>query len=201
MDYSKIAPMMGILWSPIAAVSSQWQGQDNAQICVSIGGASIVAERPRVVTQIYKTNHSHEMILRSGAFALNFPRAGQLEWIRDFGLRSGRDCQKLKGMEYSTGETGSPLLDDCWGWLDCQVVNAMDGGDMTCFLAEVVDGRIVSPGQPMWWRDVRQRIPEDWMRAWNEKQADEIAASRATMSEIKRTPTFPAWGGQGTPSL
>ncbi len=193
MDYGKIAPMMGILWSPIAAVSSQWQGQENAQICVSIGGASIVAEHPRVITQIYKTNHSHEMILRSGAFALNFPRAGQLEWIRDFGLRSGRDCQKLKGMDYSTGETGSPLLADCWGWLDCQVVNAMDGGDMTCFLAEVVDGRTVSQasqgaGQPMWWRDARQRIPEDWMRTWNEKQAGEIAASRATMLNYQYSP-------------
>ena len=77
MDYSKIAPIMSNLWSPIAAVSSRWQGQDNAQICVSIGGASIVAERPRVVAQIYKTNHSHGMIVGSGAFALNFPRAGQ----------------------------------------------------------------------------------------------------------------------------
>ena len=62
----------------------------------------------------------------------------------------------------------------------------MDGGDMTCFLAEVVDGRTVSPGQPLWWRDARQRIPEDWMRAWNEKQAAEIAMSRATMSDINR---------------
>ena len=188
MDYSKIAPMMGLLWSPIAAVSSRWQGQDNAQICLSIGGASIVAERPRVVVQIYKTNHSHEMILGSGAFAINFPRAGQLEWIRDFGLFSGRDCEKLKGVEYSVGETGSPLLADCWGWLDCRVVNAMDGGDMTCFLAEVVDGRTVSHGQPLWWRDARHRIPEDWMRAYAEKQANEIAVSRAIMSDIKRIP-------------
>ena len=186
MDYAKIAPMMGYLWSPLAAVSSRWRGQDNAQICVSIGGASIVSERPRVITQIYKTNHSHDMIMGSGAFALNFPRAGQLEWIRDFGLQSGRDCDKLDGVEYSTGETGSPLFADCRGWLDCRVVNAMDGGDMTCFLAEVVDGRTIGPGQPLWWRDARHRIPEDWMRAWTEKQAAEIAISRATMSGIIR---------------
>ncbi len=192
MDYGKIAPIMSNLWSPIAAVSSRWRGQDNAQICVSIGGASIVAERPRVVVQIYKTNHSHGMILGSGAFALNFPRAGQLDWIRDFGLHSGRDGDKLgpsasPAFEYSAGETGSPLLADCWGWLDCRVVNAMDGGDMTCFLAEVVDGRTVGPGQPLWWRDARQRIPEEWMRAWNEKQAAEVAYSRAHMSDIVRS--------------
>ncbi len=187
MDYAMIAPMMGCLWSPIAAVSSRWQGRDNAQICVSIGGASIVAEQPRILTQIYKTNHSHDMIMGSRAFALNFPRAGQLDWIRRFGLCSGRDCDKLEGVEYSIGETGSPLLADCWGWLDCRVVNAMDGGDMTCFLAEVVDGCTVGHGQPLWWRDARQRIPEDWMRAWTRKQAAEIEASRSAMSNIKRT--------------
>ena len=102
-------------------------GKDNAQLCLSIGGASIVPERPRVVTHIYKTNHSHEMIVGSGAFALNFPRADQLDWIDRFGMRSGRDGDKLEGLAYTKGQTGSPLVSDCWGWLDCRVVNAMDG--------------------------------------------------------------------------
>ena len=117
MDYAKIAPIMGNLWSPIAAVSSNWQGQDNAQICVSIGGASIVAERPRVITQIYKTNHSHEMIMGSGAFALNFPRADQLDWIDRFGMRSGRDCNKLEGWTTGPGKPAarfSPTAGDGW---------------------------------------------------------------------------------------
>ena len=191
MEYSEIAPMLGQLWSPIAAVSSHWDGQDNAQLCVSIGGASIVAEKPRVVVQINKTNHSHEMISASGAFALNFPRAGQLEWVRDFGLVSRRDSDKLERVEFTRGETGSPLFADCWGWLDCRVVNAMDGGDMTCFLAEVVDGRNVGPGQPLWWRDARQRIPEEWLRAYGEKQSGEVAYSRAHMGEIDLAP----WAG------
>ena len=53
------------------------------------------------------------------------------------------------------------------------MVNAMDGGDMTCFLAEVVDGRTVGPGQPLWWRDARQRIPEEWLQEYAGKQAVE----------------------------
>ena len=188
MEYSEIAPILGQLWSPIAAVSSHHEGQDNAQICLSITGASIVPEKPRVVVQVYKTNHSHNMISNTRAFALNFPRAGQLDWIRDFGLFSGRDRDKLAGVQFSRGETGSPLFADCWGWLDCRVVNAMDGGDMTCFLAEVVDGRTVGPGQPLWWRDARQRIPQEWLRAYSEKQSGEVAYSRAHMDEIDLTP-------------
>ncbi len=191
MEYSDIAPMLGQLWSPLAAVSSCWDGKDNAQLCLSIGGASIVPEKPRVVVHIYKTNHSHGMISSSGGFALNFPRAGQLEWIREFGLYSGRDRDKLAGLEYSKGETGSPLFTDCWGWLDCRVVNAMDGGDMTCFLAEVVDGCTIGPGQPLWWREARNRIPEDWMKAYIEKQSGEVAYSRSHMDGIESSP----WSG------
>lgn len=192
MDYAKIAPIMGNLWSPLAVVSSNWQGRDNAQLCLSIGGASIVPERPRVVTHIYKTNHSHEMIARSGAFALNFLRADQLELIDRFGMHSGRDLDKLEGLDYKKGETGSPLLSDCWGWLDCRVVNAMDGGDMTCFLAEVVDGLTLSGAQPLVWRDARALMPEDWLRAYSEKQSGEVAASRAAMSNIDYAPYSPA---------
>ena len=188
MEYSDIAPIMGNLWSPLAAVSSHWDGKDNAQLCLSIGGASIVPENPRVVVQIYKSNLSHEMICKSGAFALNFPRAGQLEWIRDFGLHSGRDSDKLASIEFSRGRTGSPLFADCWGWLDCVVVNAMDGGDMTCFLADVVDGRTIGPGQPLWWREARNRVPEEWMRIYSEKQGREVAFSRQHMDAIDHAP-------------
>ena len=191
MEYSDIAPIMGNLWSPLAAVSSHWQGKDNAQLCLSIGGASIVAEQPRVVVQIYKKNLSHEMISGAGAFALNFPRAGQLEWIHDFGLHSGRERDKMSSVEYSRGKTGSPLFADCWGWLDCVVVNAMDGGDMTCYLAEVVDGCTVGPGQPLWWREARDRVPEEWMRIYSEQQGHSVAYSRAHMDDIDLSP----WSG------
>jgi flavin reductase (DIM6/NTAB) family NADH-FMN oxidoreductase RutF len=179
---------MGNLWSPLAAVSSYWDGKDNAQLCLSIGGASIVPEHPRVVVQIYKKNLSHEMVSNSGAFALNFPRAGQLEWIRDFGLYSGRERDKLATVEFSRGSTGSALFADCWGWLDCVVVNAMDGGDMTCFLAEVVDGRTIGPGQPLWWREARGRVPEEWLRIYSENQDHAVAYSRAHMDEIDHSP-------------
>jgi len=144
MEYSRIAPIMGRLWSPIAAVTSHWQGKSNAQIAVAIAAASIVPDMPRVLLQIYKTNYSHDLIYNSGSFALNFLRQDQLELINDFGLVSGRDRDKLLGAAHAPRATGSPVLDDCWGFLDCRVVNAMDGGDMTCFLGDVLDGETLS---------------------------------------------------------
>ena len=191
MDYSNVAPIMGNLWSPIVAVTSRWRGQDNAQICVSIGAASIVPEKPRVLAQIYKTNHTHGMVLGSGAFALNFPRPDQLRWIKDFGLASGRDRDKMAAVDHQPGVSGSPIIQDCWGYLDCRVINALDGGDMTCFLAEVVDGGTLAAGNPMWWREARHQLPAEWIEEWTAKQTGEVACSRVTMDNIDYSPWRP----------
>ena len=191
MDYADIAPMMGTLWSPLAAVTSHWQGRDNVQMAVAIAAASIVPDRPRVAVQLYKTNLSHDMVLSGGAFALNFLRPDQLDLIGDFGLVSGRERDKLDGVAQTKGMSGSPLLTDCFGYLDCRVINAMDGGDMTCFLAEVVDGKTLSQGEPLWWRDARRKLPPEWLERWENKQSSEIATSRATMDKISHTPWQP----------
>ena len=192
MKYSDIAPMMGRLWSPLAAVTSHWQGRDNVQMAVAIAAASIVPDRPRVSVQLYKTNLSHEMVLSSGAFALNFLREDQLELIGDFGLVSGRDRDKLDGVDKIAGASGSQLLTECYGYLDCRVINAMDGGDMTCFLADVLEGKTLSEGEPLWWRDARRKLPADWLACWEQKQSSEIATSRKTMGNISQTLSKPS---------
>ncbi len=188
MEYQDIAPIMGRLWSPLAAVTTNWQGKANAQIAVAITAASIVPDRPRVLVQIYKGNYSHQLILDSRIFGLNFLTRDQLHFIRHFGLVSGKDREKLAGVEYTLGETGVPILEGCMGCLECRVVNAMDGGDMTCFLADVVAGSASPDVAPVTWREARALIPNDWNDAWNEKIASEIEISRGRMSDIDYSP-------------
>ncbi len=190
-DQRSVQAIMTHLWSPLAAVSCAWQGRRNVQIAVAIGAASIVPTKPRVAVQIYKSNFSHDMIYRSGAFALNFLKEDQLQLISDFGMVSGRDRDKLSGVVYGEKSSGSPVLEECWGFLDCRVINAMDGGDMTCFLADVLDGKTLAQGDPLWWRDARRQLPPEWMARWNEKQSSETATSRATMDDISHKPWQP----------
>ncbi len=191
MEYRDIAPIMGRLWSPLAAVTSSWQGKVNAQIAVAITAASIVPDRPRVLVQIYKGNYSHGLICQSHAFGLNFLSLHQLHFIKDFGLVSGIDREKLDGVEYGLGETGVPILDGCMGYLECRVVNAMDGGDMTCFLADVVAGSANPDLGPVTWREARSLIPKEWNDQWNEKIGGEVEISRGRMSAIDYTPWTP----------
>ena len=191
MEYKRISPMMGQLWSPIAAVTSGWEGKLNAQIAVAISAASIVPSLPRVLVQIYKRNLSHDLIYRSGAFALNFLRPDQLQLIPDFGLVSGRDKDKLDDVAFELGTSGSPVLQECWGYLDCRVVNALDGGDMTCFLGEILEGDTSSDGGPLWWRDAARQLPKQVMEEWDRKIKGEIEFSRSRMKQIDHNPWKP----------
>ncbi len=191
MDYQAIAPIMGRLWAPLAAVTSHWQGRDNAQIAVAVAAASIVPDRPRVLVQIYKGNYSHHLIMHSRAFALNFLGREQLSLIETFGLASGRERDKLVDVAHCPGVTGSPVLAHRAGYLDCQVINAMDGGDLTCFLADVLDGRAAPEREPLTWREARRLIPPEWNRRWNDRIAAAVAISRRQMMDIDYSPWTP----------
>ena len=180
---SDAVPLLGGLSAPLAAVSVRSGDTVNAQIAVAITSATIVLHRPRLIVQIYRTNYTHDLIARSGVLAVNFLNHDQLPLIWQLGMRSGRDGDKLAGIPYTTGATGSPLLEGSFGYLDCRVVNAMDGGDMTAFLVEALAAR-THGGQRMTWREARPRLPQRWADAWERKIAGEMALSQDTMDRI-----------------
>ena len=175
--------MLAGLTSPLAAVSTRSGDAVNAQIAVAITSASIVLHRPRLIVQIYRTNHTHDMIAQSAVLAVNFLGPDQLPLIWELGMRSGRDVDKLKDIPYSIGATGSPLVQGSYGYLDCRVVNAMDGGDMTAFLVEVLRAQTMGT-ERMTWRDARPRLPQHWADEWDRKIAGEISVSLDTMGKV-----------------
>ena len=183
IDPADCGPMLAGLSAPLAAVSVRSGDIVNAQIAVAITAASIVIQRPRLIVQIYHTNYTHDLVAASGVLAVNFLDQGQLPLIWELGMRSGRDSDKLKHVPYTTRATGSPLLEGCFGYLDCRVVNAMNGGDMTAFLVEALLAETIG-GERMTWRDARPRLPQRWAEEWDRKIAGEMDVSLANMGQI-----------------
>ena len=180
VDHADVGPLLGGLTAPLAAISTCSGEVSNAQIAVAVTAASIVPQRPRLIVQIYHTNFTHGLIASSGVLAINFLETSQLPLIWKLGMHSGRDGDKLAGVGYTAGATGSPLLEGCYGFLDCRVVNAMDGGDMTAFLVEAVAAQ-TNGGERMTWREARPRLPDRWAEEWDRKIAGEIDVSLNTM--------------------
>ncbi len=109
---------------------------------------SLSLSPPLVLACIDKRIQAHEFIETSGAFAVNILCADQVELGRRFaGLLPGV-TDRFEGLEYATAVTGSPILRDSLGWVDCSLWRRYDGGDHSIFVGEVLQSS-TSAGVPL----------------------------------------------------
>lgn len=111
--------------------------------------ASIDRESPVVLAGIAPNHFTAELIDDGGAFGLHLITKNQLHHAWNFGIGSGRDRDKLAGVEATVAETGSPILRDCLAWLDCRVFAALRSGDRVYYWADVVAGETKGSGSPI----------------------------------------------------
>lgn len=104
---------------------------------------------PLLSVSIGKQRYSHDLIRESGVFALNILSEKQIAQGKHFGFKSGKNTDKFKDIEYTTCKTGSPILKDIAGYLDCKVVNSCDAGDHTIFVGEVLDAEAYEDNLPL----------------------------------------------------
>ena len=126
------------LTPPVVAITTSANGRRNGFIVNSAQRASLVPTLPRISLYVSKTNFSHDLIYSSGLLGVHLLRTDQWDLIWHLGLQSGRETDKLASIETRTAETGVPLLADCITSYECRVVNAMDAGAATFFLADIV---------------------------------------------------------------
>ena len=105
----------------------------------------VTSEPPTVAVSINKSNLTHEYIEASKVFSASIlHEETPLPYIGGFGFKSGRDTDKLEGIDYKIGETGAPIvLDNAVSYLEARVTKEMDVGTHTIFVGEVVNADVV----------------------------------------------------------
>ena len=116
----------------------------NAQIANTV--FQITSEPPTVAVSINKNNLTNEFIKDSRVFTASVLRqATPLSFIGHFGFKSGRDMDKLKGINYKIGVTQAPIvLDNATAYLEAEVVNDIDVGTHTIFIGKIVAAEVIS---------------------------------------------------------
>ena len=111
----------------------------------------ITSEPPTIAVSINKSNLSHQLITESKVFTASVLRQDTpLSFIGHFGFKSGRDIDKLEGINYRTGETQAPvIIDNAVAYLEAKVVQEVDVGTHTIFVGEVVDADIIKEEETM----------------------------------------------------
>jgi flavin reductase (DIM6/NTAB) family NADH-FMN oxidoreductase RutF len=159
MDVTAASTLFAWLDREIWLVTAQAGDRRCGLIATFVSQASIVPDLPRVLVALSKEHFTWELVEASGAFALHLLPEEQIDLVWHFGLESGRMQDKLAGMEVSTGATGSPLLKQAIGWLDCRVETRLDVGDRILYVAEVVEGHVTNFAPPLTTRRLMERAP------------------------------------------
>jgi flavin reductase (DIM6/NTAB) family NADH-FMN oxidoreductase RutF/rubredoxin len=116
----------------------------NGQIANTV--FQITSEPPTVAVSINKNNLTWEFIKESRVFAVSvLCQDTPLDFIGRFGFKSGRDTDKLEGLNYKIGQTKAPIvIDNAVSFLEVEVVNEMDMGTHTVFAGRVVDAEVLT---------------------------------------------------------
>ncbi len=181
MDLAAIRRMTSRMWGPMCAVTAAHGDEAGGQIAVGVLSGSILPEHPRLLIQIWKANRTHDLIAASRAFAVHPLGADQADLVRQLGFRSGHDAvDKLAGLAWSRGVTGSPILAAPPGFVECRVVGTLDATDMTVFLGDVVAGEWRGGETPMVQAyEMIGAMPPEWQEEYRRHdQAQREAAAR-----------------------
>lgn len=130
-------------------VSSRKEDRLNGQIANTV--FQITSEPPTIAVSINKNNLTHEFITESKVLAASvLSQDTPLSFIGHFGFKSGRDIDKLEGINYKIGETQAPVVtDNTLAYLEAKVIQEVDVGTHTIFVGELVGADVIKEGEPM----------------------------------------------------
>ncbi len=93
---------------------------------------------PRIVFAVNRKAHSFGMLKAGRVFSVNFIRTENQATIEHFFRPPQEGKTHLEGMPYTLGETGSPILDEALGYIECTVSHFIDdGADHAVVMGEV----------------------------------------------------------------
>ncbi|MEO0281176.1 MAG: rubredoxin [candidate division WOR-3 bacterium] len=119
----------------------------NGQIANTI--FQITSEPITVAVSINKNNYTHQIIEKGKNFSVSIlSEQTPLQFIGNFGFKTGREINKFENIKYETGTTGAPIVKDfSVAILEFKVVNKFDVNTHTLFIGELVDAHIVDNNQ------------------------------------------------------
>jgi len=174
------------LTSPVVAITSERKGKKNGMISDAAVRASIVPSVPRLSVYIHKFNYSHDMIFETGRFGLHLLHTRQFDVVRRLGFFSGRDRDKLAEIPHHKGESGVPVLDECFAYFECSVANVMDTGSSTLFLGDVMAVGGPEPTAELLMASYfRSNMPAEWRVEYEAKLKEAQGYAEARSRDIK----------------
>jgi flavin reductase (DIM6/NTAB) family NADH-FMN oxidoreductase RutF/rubredoxin len=111
----------------------------------------VTSEPEKIAFACHKKNYTHDVIMESRRLAVAvLEQNTPMEFIGRFGFQSSRDKDKFDGIRFETGDGGCPIITEhAVSVFECRVVNTIDVGLHTLFVAEVAAAKTLSNAPPL----------------------------------------------------
>lgn len=153
----------------------------------------VTAEPPRFASCCNKDNHTAELIQKMGAFSVSIiHQEASADLIGRFGYKSGRDFNKMEGMQVKYGETGVPIvLNDTIAFLECKVIQTIDVGTHWMFIGELIQSELLDDSKEaltyLYYREVKKGFAPKNAPTYIDKSKLEPKEVKATTKKHKCT--------------
>lgn len=130
---------------PVVLVSSAWEGKTNI---MTMGWHMMIGFTPALFgCYIDESNHSYEMVRRSGECVINLPTSDLIDTVVCIGNCSGADTDKFAafGLTSVAGQhVAAPLIAECYASFECRLADARPNPSHPLFVWEVVKAHVAA---------------------------------------------------------
>lgn len=147
LDPEQLRDAMRAWTTGVAVITATHNGQRYGMTVNSF--TSISLEPPLVSVTLKRLTHTHELVERSGEFAITILSAEQKHLSDRFAGKIPHVADRFEGVETETLLTNAPLIKGGMAYFNCRVANAFPAGENTLFIAEVVAARGEGEGDPL----------------------------------------------------
>lgn len=139
----------------VAIVTAEHGGKRHGMTVSSF--TSISLDPPLVVISLSTGSHTHDLVQQAGAFGVSVLAASQQHISERFAGKLRSDEDRMEGLKTETFVTGAPFIEGGLAFLDCRVIQAIEAGMNTLFIAEVVAIRGDDHDAPLVYHDRQYR--------------------------------------------
>jgi rubredoxin/flavin reductase (DIM6/NTAB) family NADH-FMN oxidoreductase RutF len=121
----------------------------------------VTAEPIQIAVCCHKNNYTTEFIEKYKNFSISVLKQDYTpEIMGRFGYRSGRDFDKLEGMDVEYGQLDTPVVkNDAISTMECKVLKILDMGTHNMYIGELVESKVLVENEPpltyAYFRDVK----------------------------------------------
>ncbi len=139
--------ILDIVTSPVTVVTVKNKDKINGMTVAWIMQA---AYNPAyIVVSIAPERYTHSLIKESKMFGVNILADDQKKLGKQFGFASGKKVDKFRNIKFHDSNTGLPVLEDIYAYLECKLISIANAGDHDLFVGEVTEKTIDNKKKPL----------------------------------------------------